>query len=66
MMTSIIRNVERIVEEACAGDSNVFGYGIWTHHIRQVAQVGRTIAAAFDADSEIVEPGKRGKRKKDT
>ena len=23
MMTSIIRNVERIVEEACAGDSNV-------------------------------------------
>jgi hypothetical protein len=29
----MIAEIERIVEEACAKESNIFGYGIWTHHI---------------------------------
>ena len=28
--------IEAIVEQACAADTNIFGYGIWTHHILPV------------------------------
>ncbi|NIR47712.1 HD domain-containing protein [candidate division KSB1 bacterium] len=51
----VIREVERIVEAACASESNVFSYGIWTHHIKQVAQMAKLIAPQFNADPEIVE-----------
>jgi uncharacterized protein len=54
-MNSIVTEIERIVEDACARDSNVFGYGVWTHHIRPVARTGRRMAEQFDADPEIVE-----------
>lgn len=51
----LIAEIERIVEEACAQDSNVFGYGIWSHHIIQVARNARRLAPLFGADPEIVE-----------
>jgi uncharacterized protein len=51
----VITEIARIVEEACAGDGNVFGYGIWTHHITRVAQIGKRLAEQFNADAEIVE-----------
>ena len=51
----MIREIERIVEEACARDSNIFGYSIWTHHITQVVKHGKRLARLFDADPEIVE-----------
>lgn len=51
----MIGEIERIVEAACAGETNVFGYGIWTHHIIQVARNGKRLAPLFEADAEIVE-----------
>lgn len=54
-INTVVREIERIVEEACAKDTNIFGYGIWTHHIKQVAKTGRRIAAQFQADPESVE-----------
>lgn len=51
----MIEEIERIVEEACAKDTNIFGYGIWTHHIVQVVENGKRLAGMFDADPEIVE-----------
>jgi uncharacterized protein len=54
-MNTIVQEVARIVEAACAKDTNVFGYGIWTHHITQVARQGRRLAEQFQADPEIVE-----------
>ncbi|MFQ5640801.1 MAG: HD domain-containing protein [bacterium] len=54
-MKTIIRKIEKIVEATCANDANVFGYSIWTHHIKLVAKVGREIAPEFQADAEIVE-----------
>ena len=51
----MINEIERIVEAACAGENNIFGYGIWTHHITLVAQNGKRLAPLFDADAEIVE-----------
>ena len=49
------KEIEKIVEEACKAETNVFGYGIWTHHILQVAKIGKKIAGQFNADPEIVE-----------
>jgi len=52
---SVIREIAEIVEEACANETNFFGYGIWTHHITQVARNGKSLAKLFNADSETVE-----------
>ena len=52
---SLIKEIENIVEQACAKESNIFGYGIWTHHITQVAKNGKGLAQMFNADPEIVE-----------
>ena len=52
---SLVAEVSRIVEAACKADSNIFGYGIWTHHIVEVVHNGRQLAPMFSADAEIVE-----------
>jgi uncharacterized protein len=54
-MNTIIHEIERIVEAACANDANIFGYSIWTHHITQVMVNARRLAARFRADPEVVE-----------
>ena len=51
----MITEIAEIVEEACARETNVFGYGIWTHHITQVARNGKRLARMFGADQETVE-----------
>lgn len=51
----MMREIERIVREACARETNIFGYGIWTHHITQVVKNAKRLAALFNADPEIVE-----------
>lgn len=37
----MIGKIERIVEGACAKETDIFGYGVWTHHITQVAENGK-------------------------
>lgn len=54
-MQQLIQDLARIVEEACAAQTNTFGYGIWTHHISKVAANGKHLAPLFNADAEIVE-----------
>ena len=55
-MTETTKNrIEQIVEQACAADTNIFGYDIWTHHILKVVQNAKQLASRFDADPEIVE-----------
>ncbi|HMB90783.1 MAG TPA: HD domain-containing protein [Rhodothermales bacterium] len=55
MAHGLIQEIEKIVEDACAADTNIFGYGIWTHHITQVAEQAKKLAPLFGADPEIVE-----------
>ncbi len=50
-----IKEVRAIVERACIAESNVFGYGIWGHHIVPVARHAVRLAPVFGADPEIVE-----------
>ena len=51
----MITEIAEIVEEACASEANIFGYGIWTHHVTQVVKNGKYLAKLFDADPEIIE-----------
>ncbi len=55
MSDRLIEEIRKTVERACAAESNVFGYGIWTHHIVRVAHHAVRLAPVFEADSEIVE-----------
>lgn len=52
---ALTQEVARVVERACAAPTNVFGYGIWTHHIREVVRLGKDLSAEFGADEEVVE-----------
>ncbi len=49
------QQIRAIVEEACKKETNIFGYGIWTHHIVYVVQYGKLLAEQLGADAEIVE-----------
>ncbi len=51
----MIKKIGDIVREACAKETNIFGYGIWTHHITQVVENGKRLARLFNADAEVVE-----------
>ena len=55
MERNLIQAIEHIVEEACAAQANIFGNGIWTHHIPLVARNARRLAPHFEADPEVVE-----------
>jgi hypothetical protein len=55
MGRAVVRQVARIVEQACASEDNMFGYNIWTHHITLVVQNGLLLAERLGADREIVE-----------
>lgn len=55
MTSAMIKQIELIVEQACAAETNRFGYGIWSHHIPQVAENARRLAPRFGADPEVVE-----------
>ena len=39
----MIEQIERLVEAACASENNIFGYGIWTHHLTLVARNGKPL-----------------------
>ena len=55
MIETIRNRIEEIVEQACAADTNIFGYDIWTHHILPVVENAKQLAPRFDADPEILE-----------
>ena len=55
MIETIKNGIEEVVEQACAADTNIFGYDIWTHHILPVVQNAKQLAPRFNADLEIVE-----------
>lgn len=51
----MIKHIEEIVEDACRKETNVFGYGIWSHHIVFVKKYGGFLAEKYGADKEVVE-----------
>jgi len=51
----MLTEISTLVEEACYSKNNIFGYGIWTHHIVDVIRFGKQLAKKWNADEEIVE-----------
>ncbi|QUI23516.1 HD domain-containing protein [Vallitalea pronyensis] len=43
------------MEERCKSSDNIFGYGIWSHHIVSVVKYAKMLAEKIGADIEIVE-----------
>lgn len=44
-----------VVERAYRAESNMFGYGGWTHHVLIVVEYGKQLAELLGADAHIVE-----------
>ena len=51
----MIHDIERMVEQVCKQETNIFGYTIWTHHITHVVKNAKQLAKMLGADLEIVE-----------
>ena len=51
----MIHDIERMVEQICKLETNIFGYTIWTHHIVPVVHNAKQLANLLGADLEIVE-----------
>jgi uncharacterized protein len=51
----IISSIEKLVKDACLSKTNVFGPGIWTHHIVFVVKYSKMLAGVLGADQEVVE-----------
>ena len=54
MNEEIVRDLYNMVEEACRSEHNVFGYGIWSHHIKPMVEIAQRLATEYGADREIV------------
>ena len=54
MDSNLIEGISSLVEQACAADTNRFGYGIWQHHIEPMVPIAQDLARQLGADQEIV------------
>ena len=52
---SAVDEIAAIVRTACMRETNIFGYGIWTHHITQVVYYAKLLARLCGGDEEVVE-----------
>jgi uncharacterized protein len=53
-MEKLINDLTTLVENACKSENNIFGYGIWSHHIKPMIPLGNNLADEYGADKEIV------------
>jgi uncharacterized protein len=53
-MDNIIEDLYLLTEHACKSKNNIFGYGIWSHHIKPMIPLGQKLAEEYGADKEIV------------
>ncbi len=54
MNSDLINKLSIYAENACKSPLNPFGYGIWSHHIKPMVQIGKELASEYHADEEIV------------
>jgi uncharacterized protein len=50
----MIEEIAKLVEETCRMESNLEGYGAWSHHIAIVVKNAKKLARMLKADEEIV------------
>ena len=52
---NVFQKVEVLVENQCRSKSNMFGYGIWSHHIVPVVSFAKILADKLHADAEVLQ-----------
>jgi uncharacterized protein len=52
-MEQMLKDIALLVESACKQKTNIFGYGIWSHHINPMIPLGQKLAEEYGADTEI-------------
>jgi len=50
----LVKAIEKEVKRRCDKESNVFGAGSWTYHIKPVVDNGIILAKRYNADLEVV------------
>lgn len=50
----MIDELYALAENACKSDKNIYGYGIWSHHVKPMVPLGQKLADEYGADREIV------------
>ena len=50
----LIERLTTLVENTCKSETNTFGYGIWSHHIKPMIPVAKELAKKQNANIEIV------------
>lgn len=49
---NIIEIIEKEVEDKCKSENNIFGYGIWTHHILSVVKYSKVLAEKMSYEAK--------------
>lgn len=52
---NLISEIAREVEGTCRSKNNIFGYGVWSHHIMSVVEYAKLLAIELGADIEITQ-----------
>jgi uncharacterized protein len=53
-MEQILNELYNLVEQTCKSKNNIYGYGIWTHHIKPMISLGQELAEEYNGDKEII------------
>ncbi len=51
----LIATINTIVETACKQPTNIYGYGVWAHHVVYVIKYAKLLSYHLEADQEVVE-----------
>ncbi len=51
----MIEEIRDLVENACKQETNVYGYGAWSHHIALVATYALKLSRQLGGDAEVIE-----------
>jgi HD superfamily phosphodiesterase len=54
MNDELIDYLANYVENECRKETNSFGFGIWTHHVKPMIPIAQHLSDTFKADKEIV------------
>jgi len=52
---NLISEIAKEVEGVCRSKNNLFGFGVWSHHIMSVVEYAKLLAIELGADTEITQ-----------
>ena len=58
MNQELIQTLEDLVEKACRKDTNIFGYQVWTNHIKVVIQLAEQLSSELECCFRVKSRGR--------